>query len=218
MAKTYRKKTLSQDSRGNFQRDLGRRSDGRPQRFYLGKDESAAELRKLRLERLWAAVATNKGTWDAFTLPVALAVASGDSTYHVPHDFGQLKVDDAPSFGEASIGDAAYAFHVNQLAELCAGIITVLPDDRDSFTSGRTGLQEWIGGHAGSLRHAAATYQAVIDNTARITGATSVPISGECATLHECLDAYAEHIKTKPDSIDPDTRELKQWARAAREH
>jgi hypothetical protein len=50
------KNILSQDSKGNYKRDLGRMPNGKQRRFYLGRDKTQAEKRAMKLERLWALV------------------------------------------------------------------------------------------------------------------------------------------------------------------
>lgn len=50
------KNILSQDSRGNYKRDLGWDVDGKQHRFYLGRDKALAQRRSETLERLWELV------------------------------------------------------------------------------------------------------------------------------------------------------------------
>lgn len=88
---------LASDSRGNYRRDLGWKSqdDGRhiQQCFYLGTNRAEAHRRVERLERLWEAVEsrhrrlTQEGKtddprpfWDNFSLRIGLAIARGDET------------------------------------------------------------------------------------------------------------------------------------------
>jgi hypothetical protein len=97
-------KELSQDSRGNRQRDLGRKyvdDKLKQHRFYLGKDESIAQIRALQLEQVWAAVEKrwkrSRGfladlngdegpTWDTFGLQIGMAVAKGEKEVRIdPH-------------------------------------------------------------------------------------------------------------------------------------
>ena len=51
---------MATDNRGNYRRDLGRKMDAdgtvRPQRFYLGRDRTAAAIRYLKLSQLWDSV------------------------------------------------------------------------------------------------------------------------------------------------------------------
>jgi integrase len=50
------KNILSQDGKGNYKRDLGRTAEGKQPRFYLGRDKAQAEMRAMKLERLWELV------------------------------------------------------------------------------------------------------------------------------------------------------------------
>jgi hypothetical protein len=56
------KNILAQDNKGNYKRDLGRTQDGKQPRFYLGRDKAHAELRAMKLERLWELV---QSRWEA---------------------------------------------------------------------------------------------------------------------------------------------------------
>ena len=56
------KNILSQDSRGNYKRDLGWTEDGKQRRFYLGGDKALAQRRSETLERLWELV---EARWEA---------------------------------------------------------------------------------------------------------------------------------------------------------
>ncbi len=80
---------LSQDTRGNWRRqNLGKvfKEDYKPQTFYLGKDYAEACLRVAQLGKVWAVVEahwkcedTPFPIWDENTLPIAFAVASGET-------------------------------------------------------------------------------------------------------------------------------------------
>jgi hypothetical protein len=56
------KNILAQDGKGNYRRDLGRTRDGKQPRFYLGRDKAQAEMRAMKLERLWELV---QARWEA---------------------------------------------------------------------------------------------------------------------------------------------------------
>ncbi len=47
-----------EEDRGQFYREIGKRENGRPVRFYLGADENQALARVSRLEALWNGVVT----------------------------------------------------------------------------------------------------------------------------------------------------------------
>ena len=96
-----KKKELCRSSNGTFVRNLGWKlsSEGKylQHKFYLGRDDSAAKLASLRLERLWEQVTrrwqergnetlhqTDRPVWDAVTLTIAEAVRLGKSEVHVP--------------------------------------------------------------------------------------------------------------------------------------
>ena len=52
----YKTKLGKPDSKGNYKRDLGKKINGKPHRFYLGKDSAQALVRQERLESLWAII------------------------------------------------------------------------------------------------------------------------------------------------------------------
>jgi hypothetical protein len=56
------KNILSQDSKGNYKRDLGWTTEGKQPRFYLGRDKAQAEKRSMKLERLWELV---EARWES---------------------------------------------------------------------------------------------------------------------------------------------------------
>lgn len=76
---------------GQFYREIGKRENGRPVRFYLGADENQALARVSRLEALWNGVVTwwndlNAGKaahtefacWDETTLALGRAIGRGE--------------------------------------------------------------------------------------------------------------------------------------------
>ena len=97
-------KELAQDSRGNYQRDLGRKPVNgqiKQHRFYLGTDKTVAQIRAIHLEQVWGGVEKrwkrshgafadlneDEGpTWDTFSLQIAMAVAKGEKEVLIdPH-------------------------------------------------------------------------------------------------------------------------------------
>jgi integrase len=96
-----KKKDLCRSSNGIFVRNLGWKvsTEGKylQHKFYLGRDDSAAKLASLRLERLWEQVTrrwqergseslypTDRAVWDEVTLTIAEAVRLGKSEVRVP--------------------------------------------------------------------------------------------------------------------------------------
>lgn len=65
---------LGRDVRGNFRCDLGQPV----QRFYLGADEKEANIRRAKLDQLWAAQKERTGEWNELSLTVGKAIAAGN--------------------------------------------------------------------------------------------------------------------------------------------
>ena len=183
-------KELSQDSRGNRQRDLGRKyvdDKLKQHRFYLGKDESVAQIRALQLEQVWAAVEKRwkryRGAmadlnedegpmWDTFSLQIGMAVAKGENEVLIdPHADPEI---------------SAFAHSPQMLADwFCtltqdfAGlpVTLVLAGEQATFEDGMR------------FRKSAAERHAKLSQELR-----NEP-TGQ--TLHQALDGYRVHLKNK---------------------
>src|ERR1019366_7073819 len=79
-----------------FYREIGKKENGKPARFYLGSDEKMATINVTRLEALWDGVETRwkeqvEGDgnftdfpcWDDLTLTLGRAIAKGEWTVKV---------------------------------------------------------------------------------------------------------------------------------------
>ncbi len=183
-------KELSQDSRGNRQRDLGRKyvDDKLTQhRFYLGKDESIAQIRALQLEQVWAAVEKRwkryRGAmaelngdegpiWDTFSLQIGMAVAKGEKEVLIdPHA--------DPEISEFAHSPQMLAQWFCTLTQDFAGlpVTLVLAGEQATFEDGM------------QFRKAQAERHAEISQELR-----NEP-TGQ--TLYQALDGYRDHLKNK---------------------
>src|SRR5260370_22889198 len=84
---------LGTDGRGNYQRDIGweEKASGKigQHRFYLGTNQTVAQIRCLNVLRCWDAVEARwskskvgeRPLWDKLTVAIALAVAGGQEEF-----------------------------------------------------------------------------------------------------------------------------------------
>jgi hypothetical protein len=90
-----------------FYREIGKRENGRPVRFYLGADENPALARVSRLEALWNGVVTwwndlNAGKsahtefacWDETTLALGRAIGRGEWSVRLQQRHGGSRSDE----------------------------------------------------------------------------------------------------------------------------
>ncbi len=90
------------DEAGQFYREMGKKPNGKPARFYLGADEKKPAVRIARLEGLWEGVVAwwqdlkredltdaTFACWDDVTLSLGRAIAKGEWTVTVepPDDY-----------------------------------------------------------------------------------------------------------------------------------
>lgn len=195
-----RRKELRPDAKGRYYREIGwkrNRDDTKwvQHRFYLGSDRHEAELRVRKLEKLWelieAITTDGEPCWDAETLGMGKAIASGETRYTVPRSIGPHK------------RDLAYAVYVTVLSQNYSSVITVVAEDREAFENG---CQE--------QRDSASLSVAIAERTR--PGAGGLILGGNGATLHQAFDAYAKWIESEylAPAQNGEERTLTAWGRA----
>lgn len=192
--------TLSKpDARGCYRREIGINERGKRQTFVLGTDRRLAELRKAKLERLWAwIVAKHKllpigpqAVWSPEWLPVGLAIAKGETSYLVPPTREPMEYPHRLAFLNEQLGD----------------VITFKPSDVSSFKQGRAENVELIEVEKLSLQMA----QKDLDQLANDVGVAAPNLAKGMGTFHEALSAY--EAKFVRDSARTDSGALKASTR-----
>jgi integrase len=228
---TYRTKALSRDSRGNYRRDIGRGPSGTPQRFYLGRDEQSAILRKARLERLWQLLeADGHRCWPPFGIHLGQAIARGESSYAVPVVLP----------GE----DQAYAHSMNDLNRKFGEAIALVPADEQAYFRGSQAISTYVSNlhqqqnqlisdHVAGLQKIVANYktdaQTILNDAAKTFDVEPIKlneppiINGETATLYQALDAYGQYCKDHKPKLEsgelkPNTRKTVERLDRLKEH
>jgi hypothetical protein len=181
---------LAEDSRGNKQRDLGRKvvnGQIKQHRFYLGTDKATAQIRAIHLEKTWECVQNrwkrergafadlneDEGpTWDVLGLQIAMAVSKGEKEVLIdPH-------------AHPEVSELAHE------PEILAKWFVTLTQDF-------AGLP---------VNLVLATEQAVLDDGIRLRKKqaerlieTAQGLRGEptSQTLHPALEGYRDHLATK---------------------
>ena len=80
------KSTLGKlDSKGNYERDLGKKVSGSPHRFYLGKDLEQADQCKQRLESVWASIeaqaeSPENAFWTDASIQIGIAIGKHENS------------------------------------------------------------------------------------------------------------------------------------------
>lgn len=187
---TYKMQQLGKpNSRGVYKRDIGKLSNGKPARFYVGKYPDEAVKRISRLEDLWRTVeGLGQQNWTDDTRAIGRAIARGDATV-------AISFDAAEPVGYAA-GIDFFSFHFGHL-------ITILPDDSERYRKGKT-VEKRCAEVAIRVGQAAANVHSVADLT-----------EFETTTLHEAFDRYVEeYIKTEPKLRDVTTGDLTDWGNA----
>ena len=180
---TKRQELRPNKSTGNFERLLGWKYDPetkttRQHKFYLGTDPTAAALANQRIEKLWAILEGEAGDadvlWDDLTLDIGKAIAKGKSEFSV----AALPSHMTPHHYVGYLQDLARRFP----------IIAFVPADPDYFALGVKMLS-------------AANNRDIADAKATISRASGhlkkldLPVPASEDTLHQALDAFAEHIR-----------------------
>lgn len=178
-----RKTDLKPDAQGRYRPYLGWKigEDGirRQHRFNLGTDRKEAERRIARLRELWAEneKAAGEPTWFPFALSAANQIAQG--IYRIPYHL-----------------DVAYAEQMEDPVTEYAQMINVLrgqfpsleivPADPDLYA-------ESLRRNTELENHAIKVVEDVLKTQGIVSKETSPPERLISGTLHEALDAYADH-------------------------
>ena len=179
---TKRQELRPNKSTGNFERLLGWKYDAetktsRQQKFYLGTDPAAAALANQRLDRLWAIIeceaSGSDAIWDRLTLDIGKAIAKGMS---------EFKATPPPNMPPHN-----YVGYLQELARRFP-IIAFVPADPDYFA-------------LGVKMKSTANVKVINDAKESISRASGylkeldLPVPASETTLHQTLDAFAEHIR-----------------------
>ncbi len=201
------------DSKGRYTRDLGWkvREDGRhvQHRFTLGTDRAEAEVRYLRLGRVWQAVGTRwdqagrktpRPLWDAVTLKIGQAVARGQGVVTF------TRADLWPFVSEGGdewvdLSEAVLAHHLDNKA-LHAYLMGLQRDFHAvrievAKTDVERAVDDWVGETVGAAR---AEVQRI--------DATLAPVAGG-TTLFRALDAWAAtQVEQYKDTSEHGSRQV----------
>jgi hypothetical protein len=179
---TKRQELRPNKSTGNFERLLGWKYDPetktlRQHKFYLGKDATAAALANQRLESLWAIIESEAGSssaqWTHLTLDIGKTIAKGVS---------EFKLTPPPHMPPHN-----YVFYLQELARRFP-IIAFVPADPDYFA---LGVQTESTACVKAIDDAKETISRVSGHLKKL----DLPVPVSEATLHQALDAFAEHIR-----------------------
>ncbi len=179
----YKTKLGKPDSKGNYKRDLGKKVNGKPHRFYLGKDPDQAEERQGRLESLWASIEAQAESpeaafWTDATIQIGMAIGRGENSVRLAPPL--------PLTGDEDL--RAYVHYVDLIARRFP-LISTLPADVDGYRRG----QEVILG----------IKREIVQLGQKAFGEPNI-LEMETAMLHDALDAYTDSIKA--EHVDPETR------------
>ncbi len=132
----YKTKLGKPDSKGNYKRDLGKKVNGKPHRFYLGKDPDQAEERQGRLESLWASIEAQAESpeaafWTDATIQIGMAIGRGENSVRLAPPL--------PLTGDEDL--RAYVHYVDLIARRFP-LISTLPADVDGYRRGQEVILE----------------------------------------------------------------------------
>jgi hypothetical protein len=203
---TYKTKLGQPNSRGVYPRNLGKQANGRPYKFYVGKDADEAERRIARLEGLWEVVSSCRGVWDADTLLIGKTIAKGESKCVLPRRvsddmdaiIGVVKLASfVPSDSDL---DEIYAERFDGFAERFGQFVTLIPGDHAAYVAGHQSMGD-------------RTRRTIVGVQEMLTLPKEANVlEMETTTLHEAFDKYvAEYIRKKPKLRDLTTGNLTDW-------
>jgi len=198
------------DSAQQYYREIGKKTDGRSPRFYLGADEKQATVNSARLEGLWAGVeqrwqdhvdarlaTTPLPCWDSVTLQLARAISKG--RYKI-----ELVCDEPPQEAAAFVGELWTYFPMIQVS---------IPDKRALEEGNRlmTGMLEELAEEE-TRRHQRNIH--ILTNEAEQFGG-KIQVK---ESLFEALDAYKKWIEQEFVDVNGRTAQtgVKQAERAER--
>ena len=188
---------LKPDQKGRYRPYLGWKvgEDGerRQHRFNLGADRKEAERRMARLRELWAEnkKAAGEPTWTPFALSAAISIARG--VYKIPY-----RVDASTAEAlEEPVAEYAQLIHV--LREQFPSL-EIVAADPELYAKGlrRNEIVE---------RESLKALEQGFRELGLISPKSSLPERLVPGTLHEALDAYADH-DIKKHNIKPETGQL----------
>jgi len=180
----YKSKLGKPDGKGNFKRDLGKKANGKPHRFYLGKDREQAEQRMERLESLWASIEANAeapeaAIWTDATIQIGMAIGRGENSVRLNPPLPMTSDEDFRT----------YVYHVDLIARRFP-LISVLPGDVEAYRRG----QEIILG----------LKRGVVEVGQQLFAEPNI-LETETATLHDAFDAYSKAMAS--EHVDPETKQ-----------
>ena len=192
-----RNTALKPDANGRYRPYLGWKTgdDGirRQHRFNLGSDRKEAERRMARLRELWAENETVAGepTWTPFALSCANQIAQGDYkiAYYLDESFAEQMEDPATE----------YAQMINVLRGQFPSL-EIIPAAPDLYA-------ESLGRNAQLENQAIKVVEEELKTRGIISKEAVPPERLIPGTLHEALDAYADHdirkhnVKTGTDQL-----------------
>jgi hypothetical protein len=193
----------AQDSTGTYRRDMGWKPTEKgfaQHRFYLGRDKQQAELRAMRLERLWELVEarwkreqrTERPVWDSVTLAIGQAIARGETTCPLdPQDHfaarQTLTEDTWQITVDSELFDRQAMLQWLRALQHDFPIITLKLADDEAYQQAVTEAEK-----------TAKTYKRLAEPYEQL----AAPREGQ--TLHQALDAFAAHIERT--SLTPEKR------------
>jgi hypothetical protein len=197
------KTILAQDNKGTYRRDVGWKETEKgvaQHRFYLGRDKQQAQLRAMRLERLWELVEqrwnreqrTERPLWDSVTLGIGQAIARGETTCAVdPHEHFSARQTLTPDKWEiswdAELFDPSAMLRWLRTLQQDFPIVTLKLVDDESYRQAVTEAEAT----AKTFNRLAEPYEQL-----------ATPREGQ--TLHQALDAFGGYIERT--SLTPDKR------------
>jgi hypothetical protein len=187
---------LRPDRNGRYRPYVGWKvgDDGvrRQHRFNLGTDRKEAGRRLARLRELWAEVEkTPEPVWSPFTLFAASLISRGE--YKIPYDF------DPDATGEVADPVAEYAQVINVFREWFPSL-EIIPTNPELYAEGLRRNEAIKNGDLKNL-------EAKLKNLGVVTSQAPLPDRLITGTLHEALDAYADH-DVKKHNVRPGTSQL----------
>jgi hypothetical protein len=194
-----RKNDLRPDAKGRYRPYLGWKDgdDGvrRQHRFNLGTDRKVAESRMSRLRELWheveKAAEEAPPIWTSFTLYAANLIAEG--TYKIPYPF------DMSVIGQLQDPVAEYAQLLHVLRESFPSL-DLIPAEPDLYAEGLRRNE--------AIKHRGLRdLESEMKDLGVITSQSPLPERLISGTLHEALNAYAEH-DVKKHNLRPGTDRL----------
>jgi hypothetical protein len=189
-----RKRALKPDPQGRYRPYLGYRIDGKQQRFNLGMDKPEAERRMNRLYELWQENVNANGeeVWSPLALHFAKEVAKGKRQIEYPFQTHFLEADDPAA-------EYSQMVHVERQR---FPSLDLVPTDPSLYSAGVERNERLVGSEVRQL-------QDRLHELGALPPKHNLPDKLVSGTLHEALDAYADH-DVKSHNVWPGSDRLKQ--------